>query len=225
MALLIAGIGGYRCWAQSSPIAIAAVRDLPEWMAAPVVQANLPVVLDGSRSRASRRSGRLQYAWAQVSGPSVLKWSDPHSARPEISGMLFGEYTVRLTVTDSRKLTAATELVFGAVETDARGLIRNEDPNIALVFGPLTPLGTSPWPYLDERHQAFADYFGNKLLVDPDLQEEWNDELAGSIRVDNGSPNVLGEGTRFQTDFCGGEGNTRPTGARLVVWYPLPDGG
>ena len=70
------------------------------------------VTLSGSQSTDPQGSS-LSYLWTEVSGPAQYSISNATAANPVISGMLAGNYSFRLTVTDAAGLSAsATVRIF-----------------------------------------------------------------------------------------------------------------
>ena len=76
------------------------------------------VFLDGSAS-ADADGETLAYAWIQVSGPMVIPIEAAGSSVARIVFTEVGEYTFRLTVTDSQGLSASSELRLVAVSVSA----------------------------------------------------------------------------------------------------------
>jgi hypothetical protein len=214
------GAGDYATTPNYAPAAIL--------YSATTVRAGYPAQLDASRSYPFG-GGSMSYQWQQLSGPSSVQWSSRSSVTPTITGLTFGTYTFQVTVTDERGLQGSARADVGAVASNDNGVVISGDSSVARLFGPMLRYGGSPWPWADDRHKAMADFFGGLLSTDDGSLDEWNIQLSGTISVQNGSPVVTGSGSQFQTDFCGGAGNTSPAGKsgptdgakyQIVVWYP-----
>ncbi|MCU1337781.1 MAG: hypothetical protein JWO19_3362 [Bryobacterales bacterium] len=135
-----------------NPVAFAKTYGAPAWNNWVSLRAGFPAQLDGSRSYSlADASSAVTYQWGQISGPTTVRWSDPTSATPTIEGLIFGTYMVQLTVKDIAGNTASTNLEFGAVATDANGVVVQADPAADKLFGPMIAFGQNPWGYADER--------------------------------------------------------------------------
>ena len=207
----------------AAPAVSVSVKDSPPWAPDISIRAGRNAQLDASGSTGI---GLLTFSWTQLSGPNTLRWVNRATAQPTISGAIFGTYVVRVTVVDSTG-AASADLRFGAVATDDAGVVTPPNNATAFLFSPMIRWGASPWPWLDERHRALADGFAAKIANDPQFNAaDWDTALSGSISGTLGFFTVTGTGTQFQTDLCGGAGNTAPVADRqLVVWYTLPGGG
>ena len=188
------------------------------------------MTLDGSGSTGT---GTLSYAWSQLSGPTTVSWSSTTVAKPTLTGtMSFGSYVFQLIVTDSVGSTTCT-VKDGWVPTDALGNViingGSSDFNAAAttLLGTMIPWGKNPWPWMDDRHKAAAD-FNIGHLADFFISYWTNYKGPGTITVTAGSATVAGVGTDFTTRFC--QGPLHPTlpknccGGQNVyvsVWYPM----
>ena len=209
---------GYKQTPVYAPVSSPIIPDTPSWMADPVVRAGFPARLDGSGSYSLIDSPALKHLWQQVDGPAKLQWSDHTAVRPEVRGLVFGEYTVRLTVTDDSGQVSFNDLTFGAVATDDKGVVVNSDPMVDAVFGPMIRFGVSPWPWQDQNHQDLARAYGALVTNGSDnWAADWALPLTGTVTFSKGSLYITGTGTSFQTDFCGGAGNTVPVGLYPAV--------
>ena len=185
-----------------------------------VLRGGVPEILYATGSYALNGSPSLTYQWAQISGPTTLSWNSTTSVTPTVTGLVFGSYTISLTVTDSSGQSSSNVVKYGSVFTDSNDVVIQPNRYIGAVFGPMLRLGASPWPYFDQSHQQMADFFGG--LQTSDYLDVWNNAQPGAISVVNGSPVVTGVNTSFLTTFCGG-GNTGVNGASVIVWYPVPN--
>jgi hypothetical protein len=184
------------------------------------VRAGYPASLEATGSFAE---SVLVYLWQQLAGPTSAQWSDRTSPTPTVSGLIAGNYTFQVTITDIAGHSDADTVEVGAVATLDNGFVITGNPAADVVFGPMLIMGSSPWPWFDDRQRVFGDAFGNWLLTDGAFHDQWNDAQAGTISVTNGSATVTGLGTSFQTTFCGG--GTTPDGSQIVIWYPRPTTG
>lgn len=82
--------------------------------------------LDGSGSTESQGKA-LTYQWTQNYGPSVIQFSDATSDKPEISGLVEGMYSLKLTVTNPDLRSDDDELLV-MVSTEA-----NVPPTISII--------------------------------------------------------------------------------------------
>jgi hypothetical protein len=81
------------------------------------------------------------------------------------------------------------------------------------VFCPMIRFGTSPWPWHDQNHQDLARAYGSLVTNGSgNWDADWAVPLDGTVTFSKGSLYITGTGTSFQTDFCGGAGNTVPVG-------------
>ncbi|MBN2464646.1 hypothetical protein JXD38_03350 [candidate division WOR-3 bacterium] len=223
MDLSISGVS-YTGTPTYNPVAVAEVDGQASWTSRPTVRAGFPATLTGKNSiNFNEDNQTLSHFWTQLSGPTTLVWDDRTAASPEIRGTLFGQYTVKLTVTDSAGLSGSSTLTIGAIPTDDNGVVIHSDPLIYQVFGPLTRHGTSPWPYIDERHEAFAEHFYADSPGFTEWEDDWDDALGGTIAVTENSAIVTGTGTDFQNDFCSG-GTSPDADSAFIIWYDTGQG-
>lgn len=159
----------------------------------------------------------LTYAWSNVSGPNTPTITNGTTTTPTISGTVAGEYVFRLTVTDEDENSDTDDVTIGSVTTDANYIV-TLDADVETIIGPQLMFGQGPWTWFDDRQEALADFFGDLLSTDADYDDQWNDAQSGTISVTNGSATVTGDGTIFQTLFCGG-GTTPSGGYSIVIWY------
>ena len=138
--------------------------------------------LDGSRSFSlADGSAQVTYQWAQLSGPTTVRWSDTTSATPTIQGLIFGTYTFQLTVKDVAGNTASTTLQIGAVATDANGVVVQADPNADKLFGPMIAFGQNPWGYADERALRATTLRSAAYDAQGLTNPTWETPLAGTV--------------------------------------------
>ncbi|HLH40138.1 MAG TPA: hypothetical protein VKX39_13395 [Bryobacteraceae bacterium] len=177
-----------------------------------VIRAGAPAALDGSGSFGFAGDGSVSYQWQQIAGPNQVVLTGANTATPVISGTVFGSYTFQLTVTDANGIASHSTVTIGSAPADVDGRVAISDPAISAIIGPLIMWGQNPWPWQDDRHKAFADYFGPRIPPD-----DWMNPLAGTIAVSNGSRTITGTGTTFRADFCAG-GSTPSGQDQFVIW-------
>jgi hypothetical protein len=182
------------------------------------VRADQPLQLNGVDSYSLKATKGLRFSWEQLEGPSPVKWSDAATANPTVSNLVFGEYKVKLTVTDEDGDQTFKELDFGSVPTKDNGVVANPDSNVEFVFGPLLRYGASPWSWQDENHRDLAEAYGRAVQEgNGKWAADWKTQLAGTVTTTKGSRVITGNGTSFQTDFCGSPGKTTPVDSYTVV--------
>lgn len=196
------------------------------------VRAGTTATLDATASFSNSDSPGVSCVWQQLSVPERGEWSDQNTCTVSLTVPVFGSYTIRIAVTDSEKRKSTRDFKIGSVSTDDNGIVVVPDPRVSALLGPLImfcgnaggcPFGNS-WPYADDRARAMADYQIDHM--ETWWKDFWNTASThGSVSVTNGSATVTGEGTQFQTDFCGGAGNTEPAtnGPFIAIWYPSAD--
>lgn len=177
-------------------------------------RAGSPQAIDGSWSFATILP-ISSYTWSHVSGPATTLIADTASATTTATFPVFGEYVIRLLVSDGTNQDQ-TDFTVGAVATSADGVVIQSDARADQMFGPMIAYDQSPWPWMDGRHRSLADYFGPTIMND-----DWNDLLTGTISLTPGSPTVTGSGTVFQNDYCSG-GTSPDANMRMVL--KLSDG-
>jgi hypothetical protein len=177
--------------------------------------------LDASGSYPLDGGNSVSYDWRQVSGPVTLTWNGPRTAKPGITGMVFGTYVFQLRVTDSSGQTSTCTLKDGAVATDNNNVVITGNSLVDTLLGPMVRLGTNPWPWFDNRHIAAGNV--QTANLDTYYKAYWNTPSPGTITVISGSTTVTGQGTAFTSTFCGGPGApAAPNGTAIIVWYPIP---
>jgi len=167
--------------------------------------------------------------WAQVGGPALGRWTGQTTLTPTFTGPRFGQYDLRVQASTSTQI-ASTDLALGAVATDASGAVVVPDADINAIIGPIIRSGANPWDWYDTR-----DVYSGQFQIDQQTgangalafwsRENWATNLAGTISVTNGSEVITGSGTQFQTDFCGGPGNTTPASTynQIYIKYEMAE--
>jgi len=87
-------------------------------------------------------------------GQTAPFWSDQTSQTPTITGLVFGDYALQLTVTDRDGNTGTSVTHIGAVATDTNGVVVNANPAADAILGPMIAFGQNPWRLGDYWHLA-----------------------------------------------------------------------
>jgi hypothetical protein len=179
------------------------------------------------------------YLWQQVPGnittapPSLVNWNDSQtSINPTVSELVFGSYTIQLTVTDSSGQASTCSQKYGVVATDSNGSVIIPNPVHAQILGPIIQASVNPWPLYELDGTNFAGLMIAKLQnqagnYPSPFVDYWNTPQPGTITVTTGSAAVVGVGTSFTTTFCQGPGNPNVpknvagSAPYLVPWYPI----
>lgn len=115
------------------------------------MRAGYPGVLDANATYTQNlTTGTVTYQWAELSGPSTLKWDSNYIATPTVSGLTYGDYQFQLTATNMCG-SSSTVIDIGSVATDTNSVVISSNPNVDLIFGPQLMFGKNPWQYADER--------------------------------------------------------------------------
>jgi hypothetical protein len=187
-------------------------------------RAGQPVTLDGSGSFALDGNTTLNEIWQQTAGPVPLVWSSHTAITPSLNGSVFGTYTFSEVVSDaSGGRSAPCAITHSATATDANGVVLVPNASHAPFIANLTRFGVDPWPYYDQQQQKFLDWLVTN--INTFYLNYWDTPATGTITVSDGGTQIIGSGTHFQADVCGGAGNTTPVLdphviAQIVVWYP-----
>jgi len=118
-------------------------------------------------------------------GQSAPFWSSQTSQTPTVTGLVFGDYAVELTVTDQAGNTATSVTHIGAVATDANGVVVNANPAADAILGPMIAFGKNPWGLADYWHlagsiQREAQYIGAGLSPTWPYAT-WEQQQAGTV--------------------------------------------
>ncbi len=162
------------------PISVIKTLGAPAWSNWVSLRAGYPGSLDGTASYSlADASSAVSYQWQELSGPSVLTWSNRTAAQPVVKGLIFGDYRFLLQVTDSAGKMATSTLDVGAVATDDNGVVIQANPAADLLFGPMIAFGKNPWQYQDyiAVHSATVRSSYIKSISPP----SWINNLSGTI--------------------------------------------
>lgn len=175
----------------------------------------------GSRQRmeangyANDDSAGLQTSWRQKSGPFEGLWRRESDTVVYFTPPIVGLYELTAVVQTESGLRAQQEFTVNALLTDRRNNVRLGNAEIEGLVGPLVRLGSNPWTWFDDRAIVSAQFQIDMQTgangAPAFWSAPWEANLPGTVSVSNGSNVVTGSGTQFQTDFCGGDGNTTPT--------------
>lgn len=190
------------------------------------IRAGVSNVIDGSHSSSFIDNAALTYAWSITARPpgSAAQLSATNIAAPAFSPDKFGQYTLRLQVTDANAVVSGPATMdIGAVFTDDNHVVQFGDPALDFVFGPIIQYGYSPWGYHDANHKAMSEAYGDLAVAAAgEWAADWTTAVGSpptnTIAVTQGSTTITGTGTNFRADFCGG-GTSPPQGTWLVAWY------
>ena len=101
--------------------------------------------LDGSASfTQALAGGSITCFWQNLSGPSAPIFSSNAACQPTLTGLVFGDYLMQLTVTDAAGLTAVSTVDIGAVGTDSNMVVVQANPDADAIYGPMMAWGWSP---------------------------------------------------------------------------------
>ena len=198
-----------------SPVADPTVDADPFWMQQPSVRAGAEITLSAGRSISHDDVDGLSCVWSDQgggSGPTAILFTGSTTACTTTAVFpTFGDYDLRLVVTDDAARTGTANITVGAVATDSNRIVVMDDDAFAFALGEHIQWGQSAWPLLPERTHKMAETFAAMRSV-----AGWETKGTGSISVTNGSPTVTGSGTDFQDDYCSG-GSTPDDSAKLVI--------
>ncbi len=133
----------------------------PSWPASiPGYQASMragqPASLSCASSYSQSDNASVSCFWQVLLQPGQTApfWSDQTSQTPTLTGLVFGDYAVQLTVTDQAGNTATSVTHIGAVATDENGVVVNANPAADAILGPMIAFGRNPWGLGDYWHLA-----------------------------------------------------------------------
>jgi hypothetical protein len=125
-------------------------------------------------------SASVNCVWQITSRPTdapMPTLSSHTTCDPTISGLLFGQYTAQLFVTDTGGSTSTASITFGAAAMDSNGVI--VDPDWVPFTGEQIAYGRNPWGYADyQNYQAYTLRKAAHEALVPPLWETWK---AGTV--------------------------------------------
>lgn len=157
-ALVYLGTPAYIETPYQNTVAVIKTTGAPTWTNVVTQRAGYPATLDGSGSFSQADSrASVSCFWQQLSGPSTAQFSSRSSCTPVLTGLVFGDYLMQLTVTDDigRKVQSTAHI--GAVAMDDKGVVVNADPKVDEIFGNMIAFGKNPW--------SFADYWSHRAMT------------------------------------------------------------
>jgi hypothetical protein len=122
----------------------------PFWSNWVSLRAGFPAQLDGTASLSqSDTSNTVTCFWQMLSSPAPVTWNSHTSCTPTLTGIVFGDYTAQLNVTDAAGNRSTTAQDIGAVATDNNGIVVQANPAADQIFGPMIAFGRNPWGLAD----------------------------------------------------------------------------
>ncbi len=133
----------------------------PSWPASmpgyqPSWRAGQPAGLSCASSYSQSDNPSVSCFWQVLLQPGQAApfWSSQTSQTPTLTGLVFGDYSIQLTVTDAAGNTATSVTHIGAVATDSNGVVVNANPAADAILGPMIAFGRNPWGLGDYWHLA-----------------------------------------------------------------------
>jgi hypothetical protein len=147
---------------QSLAVPLVANADVsPSWPASipgyqPSMRAGQPASLSCANSYSQSDNPSVSCFWQVLLQPGQAPpfWNDQRSQTPTLTGLVFGDYAVELTVTDQAGNAATSVTHIGAVATDDNGVVVNANPAADAILGPMIAFGQNPWGIADYWHLA-----------------------------------------------------------------------
>ncbi len=172
-------------------------------------------------------SNRISFDWIQRSiPPNTGILSDKSTTSVSFTARQPGEYEIEAVGLTETGQSVRRTFKLGAVVSDDNGVVVVSDPNINQLLGPMIRHGANPWTWFDERAITFADFQIDQLKGTNGAPAFWSNapwqtNLSGTLTLVQGNATIVGTGTQFQRDFCGGGGFTRPTSkyAQIYIKY------
>jgi hypothetical protein len=193
-----------------NPVADPTVDADPFWMQAPSVRAGAEITLSAERSISHDDVDGLTCVWSDQtggSGPTAILFTGSTTACTTTAVFpTFGDFDLRLVVTDNSAGTGTANVTVGAVATDSNRIVVMDNDSFAFTLGEHIQWGQSAWPFLPERTYKMAETFAANRSA-----ASWRTFDTGTVTVSNGSPTVEGAGgTDFANLIC--SGGTTPDG-------------
>jgi hypothetical protein len=162
------GSAAYISTPNQVPVALLKTAGAPFWTNWTSLRAGFPAQLDGSNSYTlADGNAAMTFFWQQVQGPSTVIWQNRNATVATMTGLVFGTYTFRLTVTDAAGNNASATLDVGAVATDSNGVVVQANPAADAIFGPMIAFGKNPWGWADERNLKMETLEQNRYATPP----------------------------------------------------------
>jgi hypothetical protein len=190
------------------------------------VSLNESLTLNGSASFDSLLdNGVPTYSWTQNAGSG--SFSSNVAPSPTFTSTSAGDFIIQLTVTDAAKNTGTLSGHVAGVNTDANYVIQTgQGPLWDSIMGPVTMMGTSPWPWFDLTEVAVGNTNAAYALANqlPTLGPQV-EPSACTVSVSNGPFIVTGSGCHFTTDgVTTGANCTDGSTSCLIIGWTTVDG-
>lgn len=144
------GTPAYVATPYQNVISVVKTADANSWTNVLTQRAGSTGTLDGTASYSQNdTSATVTYFWQQLSGPSSAIFSSRTSGTPGLTGLIFGDYKMQLTVTDAGGLVATASDDIGAVAQDSKGVVVNAVTAVDDLLGNMLAYGKNPWGYQD----------------------------------------------------------------------------
>ena len=137
----------------------------------PTQRAGYPLGLDGSQSFSQGdNSNAVNCIWSEINGPSTLTIVSPTSCQTTATGSIYGDYLMRLTVTDQAGVSTYSQEHIGVVAMDNNDVVVSSNPLVNRLFGNMIAYGHNPWGFADYWDQAAFAQRAGQLPISADLQ-------------------------------------------------------
>lgn len=205
--------------------------NVPDWAPSLPLRAGHPSQLSSNSFTLIDSTAEVSTCfWQQVSGPSKLFWADRTACTATVTGAVFGEYVVRLRVTDAEGNAATRDYTVGAVAYDDNGVVIYPDSRLTKLIGPSLAFGLNPWEQADAKHWELAAanwqfYNPNGYDSDHVYSTVNGTPRSGTITYPKASgggmagPTIFGTDTNFLAVFCGGRVGPAVPGS--AIQYPI----
>lgn len=162
----------------------------------------------------------LAYAWTLGTCPNGVL-SNANIATPSVSVSLSAlpyrtNCVFHAAVSDNVPNTINVTTTAGVVISDAHSIVQTGIPLIDDILGPMLSIGAGT-PNFEKFATDWGQHVGLQQAANPQYQDDWNTSLAGHITLVTGNPSIVGVGTTFKADLCGG-GTSEAAGVFLVPW-------
>ncbi len=129
----------------------------------------------------SEASDTVSCLWSHVSGPTTPSYSSFSATKPTFTNLAWGTYDEHLVVTDTASATANADLIVGAVQCDANGVVVTGSANADLIWGPMMCFGQNPYHYKEMVHWQTVQAQRTFITSVQPIFEQWQTPGAGTI--------------------------------------------